>query len=160
MLGKITVIQKDRKAVFIEFDKPVDFKINQIVNVSERKKVRTLKQNAMYWAFLTWCIHPFGGDLQSQGHFSVDALHADIKAWFTMTHGHEFPMDGKFTTTELDIKQFRRYFDIVNQELMVDTLGVDTSGFWADYERYRAWAEYNEENIGRYMEERYGRVRR
>ena len=156
MLGQVKVVQSDGKAVFIEFDKPVQFKMDQIVNVSGKKKVRTLRQNAMYWSFLTWCINPFGGDMQSQGHFSVDALHANIKEWIMDSHGHDFQIDRKFTTTDLNPKQFQKFFDLVNYELMVDILEVETSGFWADYERYRAWTEYNGEDFGRYMEESYG----
>lgn len=157
MLGRISVVQEDKKAVFIEFDRPVKFKMNQIVNVSDRKQVRTLKQNAMYWAFLTWCINPFGGDLQSQGHFSIDALHENIKEWIVATHRRDFNISSRFTTTELDKKQFREYFDLVNQELMVDILGVDTSGFWAEYDRFQKWAEYNEPDFRTYMEEQYAR---
>ncbi|HBR28402.1 MAG TPA: hypothetical protein DD789_03070, partial [Firmicutes bacterium] len=136
MLGQIKVVQSDGKAVFIEFDKPVQFKMNQIVNVTGRKKVRTLRQNAMYWAFLTWCINPFGGDLQSQGHFSVDALHENIKEWIMASHGHDFLISKKFSTTELNPKQFQKYFDIVNHELLVDILEVDTSGFWQEYKAF------------------------
>lgn len=158
MLGQIRVVQDDRKAVFIEFDHPVKFKMNQIVNVSDKKKARSLKQNSMYWAFITWCINPFGGDLQSQGHFSSDALHENIKEWIMASHSHDFPIDQKFTTTELNRKQFTEFFDLVNQELMVDILGVDTSGFWAEYERFKEWAQYNEPDFKTFMEEQYGRI--
>ena len=155
MLGQIRVVQDDQKAVFIEFDRPCNFKMSQVVNVSGRKQVRTLKQNAMYWAFLSWCINPFGGDLQSSGHFSVDALHENIKEWIVATHRHQFNIDSKFTTTELDKKQFAEFFDIVNLELMVEILERDTSEFWVEYDRFKEWAEYNEPDFRAYMEEHY-----
>ncbi len=153
MLGKVSVIQSDKKAVFIKFENPCKFKMGETVNVSNQKRKRTLKQNAFYWVFLTWLIHPYGGDLQSQGHFSVDALHEDIKAWITMTHKHDFDIRKRFSTAELDQKQFRKFFDLVNQELMVDILGVDTSGFWKEYEKYSRWVEYNSEDFQAYMDE-------
>ena len=156
MLGQVKAVQKDKKAVFIVFDRPARFKMNQVVNVSDRKQVRTLKQNAMYWAFLSWCISPFGGDLQSLGHFSVDALHENIKEWLMATHKRDFNIDGKFTTTELDKKQFAEFFNLVNQELMVDILEIDTSGFWVEYERFKEWAQYNEPDFRTFMDGQHG----
>jgi len=156
LLGQIKAVQDDRKAVFIEFRSPVKYQMNQIVNVSDQKQVRTLKQNAIYWAFLTWCINPYGGDLQSQGHFSIDALHENIKGWIIVTHNKDFNVQGRFTTTELDKKQFNKFFDLVNLELMVEILGVDTSGFWEEYDRFREWAEYNEPDFGAFMAECHG----
>ena len=154
MLGQVRAVQDDKKAVFVEFEEPCRFKMGDTVNVSDQKKKRTLKQNALYWVFLTWCIHPFGGDLQSQGHFSVDALHENIKEWFTATHRRQFNINGKFSTTSLNKKQFKEFFDLVNLELMVDILGVDTSGFWDEYEKYYEWIEYNPEDFQAYMDEK------
>ena len=140
MLGRVTVVQDDKKAVCIVFDAPVKFKPDEQVNVTRKRKQRTLKQNRMYWAYLTWCIHPAGGNLQEMGHFSTDALHEDIKAWFKETHKEDFEIiDGKFSTAELDRQAFKRFFDIVNQELMVEFFEIDTSGYWRDYEKYGAW---------------------
>lgn len=154
MLGKVSAIQDDSKAVFIQFDQKCKFKLNEPVNVSNQRFKRTLKQNSFYWAYLTWCIHPFGGDLQSQGHFSVDAFHEDVKAWIEASHSHDFPIDKKFSTAGLDKKDFARFFDLVNAELMVEILGVDTSPFFIEYEKYRRWAEYNEPDFRRFMDEK------
>lgn len=158
MLGKITVVQEDRKAVFVELEQPGRFKIGDTVNVSKKKQNRTLKQNSMYWAFLTWCIHPAGGDLQSQGHFSKDALHENIKAWIKVEHKHDFNVEEEFTTTELDKKQFGEFFDIINHELMVEKLGLDTSGFWAEYEKYTRWVDFNNDDFRSFMDEQVSEV--
>jgi hypothetical protein len=56
MLGRVTVIQEDKKAIFIQFDQPVSFKTNQPVKVTEHKKNRSLSQNRLYFGFLKWCI--------------------------------------------------------------------------------------------------------
>jgi hypothetical protein len=132
MIGLIRAMQDDNKAVFIEFSTSAKFKMNQPVEVKVKRSIRTLPQNALYWSFLSWCISPEGGDLQSQGHFSIDALHEDIKSWFKSTHKHDFDIDKVFTTTELNAKEFGEYFEIVNAELMIQFFGIDTSGFFKD----------------------------
>jgi hypothetical protein len=136
MLGVIKAIQDDKKAVFVELNKPADFHMGEEVNVSKPKRIRSLKQNAIYWTFLSWLINPKGGDLKSQGHYSTDSLHENIKAWLKETHPQQFEIDYKFSTTELTRKEFGEFLDIVNQELFVEFLGVDTSGFWAAYDQY------------------------
>lgn len=136
MLGTITVVQDDKKAIFIELDQPGNFKMGEKVNVSRKRSERSLKQNALYWCFLQWCVHPQGGDLQSQGHFSTDGLHQDIKEWFKDKHKHDFNIGERFSTTELDTKQFKDFLEIVDQELLVGFFGIDTSGFWSQLEQY------------------------
>jgi hypothetical protein len=155
MVGKVTAVQDDHKAIFVELEKPTNLKVGDEVNVSKQKHKRTLKQNSMYWAFISWCIHKNGGNLQAQGHFSVNALHDNIKEWIESAHSHDFPIDNKFTTTELDRKQFKEFFDLVSQELMVEILGVDTSRFWRDYEKYPKWSLYNRDDFKGYMDEIY-----
>jgi hypothetical protein len=154
MLGKVTVIQEDKKAVFIEFDEPAKFKMGDLVNVAGKRKTRTLAQNAFYWCFLSWCIHSRGGDLQNQGHFSTDALHEDVKAWFKATHAYDFNIDKRFTTTELNTKEFTDFFEIVNKELMIEFFGIDTSMFWVEYEKYSKWTEYNSDDFKAFMNEK------
>lgn len=153
MIGRITAVQEDSKAVFVQFETPGKFKMGEEVNVSTKKFKRTLPQNSLYWAFLTWCIHSAGGNLREQGHFSTDALHTDIKAWIESEHGHDFPIDKRFSTAELDKKQFAEFFNLISQELMVEILGVDTSGFWRDHERFTRWSEYNNDDMKAYLDE-------
>ena len=145
MLGKVTVIQDDQKAIFIVFPGPINIKQGEQVNVTRKRKQRTLKQNRMYWAYLTWCIHPQGGNLQEQGHYSTDALHENIKAWFKDKHKEDFGIQERFSTAELDRQKFKQFFDIVNLELMVEFFEIDTSGFWKDYEKYGAWGMADQE---------------
>lgn len=140
MLGKVTVVQDDGKTVFVELFAPAKFRAGEVVNVTKKRKARTLKQNRMYWAYLTWCIHPNGGNLQELGHWSKDALHENIKAWMVENHKEDFNIDGKFSTAELGRKAFSQFFEILNQELMIEYFERDTSGFWREYEKYGAWA--------------------
>lgn len=154
MLGIITVIQDDCKAVFVELQEPANFKMGEQVNISKAKKIRSLKQNALYWVFLTWLINPFGGDLQSQGHFSVDSLHDNIKEWIKMTHPHQFNVDKKFSTAELSKKDFGLFFDLVKQELFTEILGVDILGFEKDYEKYSSWSQYSTGDMNEFLLER------
>lgn len=155
MIGKVAVVQEDLKAVFVQFDEKCMFKLNESVNVSSKRFKRTLKQNAMYWAYLTWTIHPLGGNLQEKGHFSTDALHENVKAWIESTHSHDFLIDKKFSTAGLDKKDFGRFFDLVNAELMIEKLELDTSPFFDDYERYGHWVEYNDDSdFRRFMDEK------
>ena len=155
MLGRVACIEKGNKAVFVQFDEPCKFKLNEPVNVSSKRITRTLPQNRLYWVFLSWCIHPRGGDLQSQGHFSKDALHQNIKDWLKDTHPQDFNITKKFTTTELDKQEFNRFLEIVKQELMVEFFGIDISGFEIEYEKYGRWTEYsNSEDFRRFMDEK------
>jgi hypothetical protein len=156
MLGRITVIQDDRLAVFVELEQPASFKVNDVVNISKKKKIRSLAQNSFYWCFLGWCIHRNGGALCDQGHWSSDGLHADIKAWFTDKHKHDFEIDKKFTTTILDKQKFSQYFEIVNKELMIEFFGIDTSGFFKAYEQFGRWVDYTDRDFKEFMDEQVG----
>jgi len=154
MLGKIIEADENHIEFTIHLDQPGNFKLGQEVTINPAKKIRSLKQNSFYWVFLEWLINPFGGDLQSQGHFSVEGLHEDIKSWIKAVHEHDFKTDREFTTTELTRQEFKKFFDIVSQDLMVDKLGVDTSGFWQDYQRFENWQTTNPGGMPEYLAER------
>jgi hypothetical protein len=154
MLGRITAVGDDKQSVYVEFDSKVSFNMGQEVTVNNPRKLRTQKQNSLYWVFLEWVINPFGGDLQSQGHFHPDALHDNVKAWVEVTHPHKFKIDKRFTTTELTRKEFGEFFDLVKQELFVEILSVDISGFEKDYERFGTWQETNPGGMNEYLKER------
>ena len=136
MIGKVTVIQDDRKAVFIELEEPTKLKLGDEVEIRVHRQKRTLSQNRLYWAYLSWIISPEGGNLVDQGHFSPDALHEDIKSWITSKYPHQFTARAinRFTTTELNTKEFTEYLQIVDRELMVQFFGIDTSRFWREVE--------------------------
>ena len=152
MLGKI--IETGQDTVYIKLSEKSNFKLGEEVVVNKPKKIRTLKQNATYWLYLSWCICPYGGCLQSLGHFSAEALHNDIKEWIKATHEHDFKMDKRFTTTELTRKEFTQFWEFVNQELMVEILGVDTSPFWKDLDKFTVWQESNPGGMDEYLAER------
>ncbi len=154
MIGKVTAIQDDRKAVFVQLENPADFKMGEIVSITKAHKKRTPPQNRFYWAFITWCIHPRGGNLIEQGHFSKDALHSDIKEWFESTHKHDFDIGKKFSTTDFDTKQFSQFFDIVERELMNGFFEINTSPFHDDYEKYTGWSDYSKADFGEYLDEK------
>jgi len=136
MIGKITVIQDDQKAVFVELIEPANFKMNDLVDIKKHKSKRSISQNRLYWAYLTWIISIDGGGLIEQGHFSPDALHEDIKAWVVSKYPHQFTTKkiNKFTTTELDTKEFTEFINLIDRELMVSFFEIDTSKFWGDGE--------------------------
>jgi hypothetical protein len=52
MIGRVSVIQDDRKAVIVEVESPVSFKLGQQVEIKEHKKQRSLNQNRLYFGFL------------------------------------------------------------------------------------------------------------
>ena len=95
-------------------------------------KRRTKLQNNLYWKFLSWCID---NGLKNQGHYSVEALHSNLKSHFlsekTFTEG-EFKALDEATTTSLSKQDFGEYFDKVN-EFMLSFFGLNTSVFWEEY---------------------------
>ena len=107
------------------------FLINQPVEVKAIRKGRSTQANNLYWAFLTWCIAPDGGNLHGMGHYSPSTLHENIKAWLKETYPHETKTD--FSTTELNTLEFTDFMEKVNLNLMIEFFGIDTSGFWNDY---------------------------
>jgi len=154
MNGKIICADDNHREFTVILDQPASFKLGHEVTINPAKKIRSLKQNGFYWVFLEWLINPFGGDMQSQGHFSKDGLHESIKQWIKDNHAHDFVFDKKFSTRELTREEFKKFFDIISQDLMVDKLGVDTSGFWQDYQRFENWQTTNPGGMSEYLCER------
>lgn len=130
MIGQIRAIGDDKKSVYIEFQEPVKFKLNQPVEVKDYRQQRTLQQNRLYWGFLQWCISREGGGLIDEGHFSVDGLHADIKAWIQSEYPNQFNFKELFSSAALNTKEFTEFIELVDRELMIKFFGIDTSPFW------------------------------
>jgi uncharacterized protein YqfB (UPF0267 family) len=132
MLGKI--IETGQDTIYIKLESNSNFKLNQPVEVKEHRKKRSLPQNKLYWSFLEWCISSEGGDLISQGHWSKDALHMDIKSWIQSEYPNQFDYKELFSSAALDTKQFTDFIELVDRELMVKFFEIDTSKFWGEVE--------------------------
>lgn len=116
--------------VTMQFNEKVP-KISTIVTVHWGRP-RSLQQNALYWAFLNWCIEH--GGLKNEGHFSADALHLDLKAYFLAEKIYDkgqFRAIEEVTTTTMGRAEFSEYFTKV-EEFIKEFFEIDTAGFWKE----------------------------
>ncbi len=84
--------------------------------------VRSLPQNALYWAFLTWLVDDAG--LKDKGHFFPETLHENLKKHL---------IKGKQpTTTDFNKVEFSEYFEKVEQFIQ-EFFEIDTAPFWESH---------------------------
>lgn len=104
-------------------------KVDEIVTIKTGEP-RRLRQNNLYWAYLTWLIKV--GGLKEQGHFSAIGLHENLKSHFLDTKQLSkgvFKIVERGSTTDLNTKEFGEYLDLVDK-FVTDFFGCDTSPFW------------------------------
>jgi hypothetical protein len=73
--------------------------------------------------------------LADKGHFEVDALHTDIKAWIQSEYPNQFNIKEMFSSATLNTKEITEFVALVDRELMVKFFRIDTSRFWGDVEK-------------------------
>ena len=107
--------------------------VGDLVNV-RWGELRTVPQNRLYFSYLRWLIEEAG--LREHGHFSVQALHDDIKAYFLadkkLSRG-EFKAIEEATTTDLTTKEFSDYIEKVRQ-FVHEFFEISDEVFWKQVE--------------------------
>ena len=129
MKAKILAIKDN--LIKAEVDEP-KFKVGEVVSIS-KKNIRSIKQNSLYWQFLTYLIDECG--MKEQGHFSPMGLHYDLKQYFLaekIFNGKQFKAIEEATTTNLNKEQFSEYMEKINK-FVTEFFEVDTSDFWQMY---------------------------
>lgn len=89
--------------------------------------IRSLSQNSLWWAYLTWCINE--GGLKEHGHFFPESLHDNLKKHLLSSEKKD-----DATTTDLTKMEFSEFFekaDLFIQEFFE----ISTAPFWDNKEK-------------------------
>lgn len=120
--------------VFINFSESSDFEIGQRVEVYHLKEGVTAKQRGMYFVLLAYSLEV---GMRDFGHFSVDGLHEDVKGWVRETHPNDFGKNfGLRTISKGDVSLL---IEMLIDEFFIALCHVDVSGFFVEYEKFKAW---------------------
>lgn len=102
-------------------------------------------QRAMLFAYYQFCIDH---GLKELGHYSVDGVHEDVKAWCNEVHPGDF--GGNISITRMNKLVFDLFWKTVDLEYFQLLGGIDTSEFWKEYQdwkdsgtemKFRKWKE-------------------
>lgn len=131
MKGRIVLMGE--RDITISFQEEHKYKLDESVDVVRVKNKRSRMQNAMYWALLDWAIENGG---KSRGHFSANGLHENCKTAYA-----EHLRKPEFSTAELSSLTMYDYLQWIGQTFLPEMLGVQTYGFFDDYDRWQAWKQ-------------------
>ena len=127
--GKVLAVKDNLIKVEVAQKK---FKVGDNVHIVKGSQ-RTISQNNMYWAYLTYVIE---NGANEYGHFSPDGLHLSLKQHFLaekkLSKGEWKELE-QATTTDLSKSEFSAYWEKVDH-FVNETFEVDTSDFWQEYE--------------------------
>lgn len=147
MQAKIIKLDYQKRLIALNTKEPFRFKLNDILEIKKLRRVRSNPQNSFLWVYYDYCI--YNGLKEDHGYYSSIGLHENIKAYLKEKYPDKYKKD--FSTTELSKQEFSEIFEIVNLEIMIEIFGIDTSGFFEEYEKFVEWKKYN---IGTYRDYR------
>jgi len=101
--------------------------------VSEKFETKiTDHQREILFCYYRYCIDH---GLKECGHYSVDGVHEDVKAWCNEVHPGDF--GGNVSIKRMKKPVFELFWKTVDLEYMQELAHIDTSIFWADYQQWK-----------------------
>ena len=98
-------------------------------------RVRSLKQNSIYWLLLSWYIEE--GGMQDMGYMTKEDIHEAMKGRFLMkmeTDKNGIKYYKECSTTELTVDEFMEYIDKVEKTIQ-EYCNISAAGFRQEYGR-------------------------
>lgn len=100
-------------------------------------KIRSLKQNSIYWLLLTWYIEH--GGMKDQGYLFPETLHEALKGRLLskVDHSGKIPRRIIGSTTDLTSDEFMEYITKC-EHIIQEYCGVSSAPFWIEYANMHA----------------------